>query len=142
MSVPETTPTLKQLKQKVADYIKARCTELERVYPYEPQHLQGLPCVTLLSRRYDPLQAETGPHDDVTYEWRLRLYVELNNYEKAQDEIDHLIPIILDVPRHHATMEDDVDALTFYDFGAEITFSKEDGWAAKDLVARIVRTEL
>ena len=142
MSVPETTPTVRQLKAKVADYIATRVPELVKVYPFEPGSLKGTPCVTLLSRRFDPTQAETGPHDDMVYEWRLRLYVALNDYEKAQDEIDDLIPLILDVPRHHPTMEGDVDMLTFYDFGTEIGFSKEDGWAWKDLVARAVRTEL
>lgn len=141
MSVPETLPTIKQLKVKVAGYIQARVPELIKVYPHEPGHLQDLPCVTLLSRRYDAVQAETGPHDDMVYEWRVRLYVKLADYEKAQDQIDHLMPLILDVPRHHATMEGDVDRLTFIDFGTEITFSSVDGWAFKDLVGRAERTE-
>jgi hypothetical protein len=142
VSVPETLPTVKELKGRVAEYVAERVPELMRSYSFEPGHLNGFPCVTLLSRRFDARQAETGPHDDMTYEWRLRLYVALNDYEKAQDEIDALIPLILDVPRHHATMEGDVDFLVFYDFGAEIVFSKDDGWAAKDLVARVQRTEL
>ena len=141
MSVPETLPTVRALKGRVADLIKERCPELVRAYPYEPGNLQGLPCTTLLSTRYDPIQAETGPHDDMTYEWRLRLYVALHDYEKAQDEIDHLIPLILDVPRHSPTLDGDVDFFVMYDPGTEITFSKEDGWAAKDLTARVVRTE-
>lgn len=142
MSVPETLPSVRQLKEKLAGYIAERLPELERVYPFEPGHLAGLPCVTLLSRRYDAIQAETGPHDDMVYEFRLRLYVALQDYSKAQDEIDDMIPIILDVPRHHATMEDDVDFLVMLDPGGEIGFSKEDGWAYKDLVARMTRTEL
>ena len=142
MSVPETTPTVRELKATIAGYIEDRLPELVKVYPFEPGALNGFPCVTMLSRRYDPTQAETGPHDSVVYEWRVRLYVDLNDYEKAQDEIDHLIPIMLDVPRHHFTMEGDVDSLVFYDRGDEIIFSKEDGWAAKDLVARAVRDEL
>lgn len=141
MSVPETTPTVRALKGTLAYYIQQRVPELVRSYAYEPGSLQGLPCTTLLSRRFDPNQTETGPHDDMTYEWRLRLYVSLHDYEKAQDEIDHLIPLILDVARHHATMEGDVDFLLFYDPGLDIIFSREDGWAAKDLIARVVRTE-
>jgi len=142
VSVPETLPDLKTLKASVAAYITERIPELVKVWPYEPANLKGLPCVTMLSRRYDPIQAETGPHDDVIYEWRVRLYVALNDYEKAQDEIDTFMPLLLDVPRHHPTMEGDVDFLSFYDPGSEITFSAADGWAAKDLVARAVRTEL
>jgi hypothetical protein len=98
--------------------------------------------VTLLARRFDPVQSETGPHDSVTYEWRLRLYVQLTDYERAQDEIDDLMPLILDVPRHHFTMEGDVDFLLFYDPGNEVGFSKDDGWAWKDLIARVVRDEI
>lgn len=142
MSTPETTPTVRALKGSVADYIAARVPELAKVYPFEPGTLKDYPCVTLLSRRFDATQAETGPHDDMIYEWRLRLYVALQDYEKAQDEIDNLIPLILDVPRHHATMEGNVDALVFYDLGTDIVFSKDDGFAAKDLVARVQRTEL
>jgi hypothetical protein len=142
VSVPETLPTVRGLKEKLAGYIADRVPELERVYPFEPAHLSGLPCVTLLSRRFDPIQAETGPHDDMTYEFRLRLYVALNDYSTAQDQIDDYIPLILDVPRHHATMENEVDFLSMHDPGIEIGFSKEDGWAWKDLVARMRRTEL
>lgn len=127
---------------RIAEYIAARVPELTRSYSYEPGSLQGLPCTTLLSRRFDAIQAETGPHDDMIYEFRLRLYVQLVDYERAQDQIDHLMPLLLDVPRHHGTMEGDVDFLRFYDFGDEITFSKDDGWAFKDLVARVTRTEL
>ena len=142
MSVPETLPTVKELKARCAGYIATRVPELDKAYAFEPASLRAYPCTTLLSRRFDAAQAETGPHDDMTYEWRLRLYVQLTDYERAQDEIDTLIPLILDVPRHHFTMEGDVDALVFYDLGTEIVFSAADGWAAKDLVARIVRTEL
>lgn len=139
--VPETTPAVKQLKQMLAGYIEQRIPGL-KVYPYEPGHLQEYPCVTMLTRRYHPEQAETGPHDDMTYDFRLRLYVDLGDYEKAQDEIDHLMPILIDVPRHHATMEGEVDFLVFLDAGADPVFSAADGWAAKDLVARMQRTEL
>jgi hypothetical protein len=142
LSTPETTPTVTQLKQTLAGYISDRAVELVASYPYEPGNLKDYPCTTLLSRRFDPTQAETGPHDDTIYEWRLRLYVSLNDYEKAQEDIDWLIPIILDVPRHHPTMEGAVDFLVFFDPGLDIIFSKDDGWAAKDLIARVVRTEL
>ena len=142
MSTPETTPTVRQLKATLAGYIAARIPELTKVYDHEPGQLKGYPCVTMLSRRYDPLQAETGPHDDMTYEWRLRLYVQLVDYERAQNQIDDLMPLLCDVPRHHATMEGDVDFLIFYDPGSEIEFSSEDGFAYKDLIARVVRTEL
>lgn len=142
MSTPETLPTVRDLKGRVAGYVAERVPEIVKAYPFEPGTLKDYPCVTLLSRRFDAAQAETGPHDDMTYEWRLRLYVALQDYEKAQDDIDTLIPLILDVPRHHPTMEGDVDFLLFYDFGNEIVFSKDDGWAAKDLVARVSRTEL
>jgi len=142
VSVPETIPTVKQLKQTLAGYIQARVPELAAVYAFEPGRLNGLPCVTLMSRRFDPVQAETGPHDDMTYDFRMRLYVSLHDYEKAQDEIDDLIPIILDVGRHHATMEGAVDFLSFIDSGSEIIFSKDDGWAAKDVLVRVIRTEL
>lgn len=142
MSTPETLPTVRQLKVTIAEYIQARVPELVKVWPFEPGNLKGFPCVTLLSRRYDPVQSETGPHDDMTYEFRLRLYVQLVSYERAQDEIDDLIPVILDVPRHNATMNGDVDFLVFYDPGSDITFSSDDGWAMKDLVVRVVRTEI
>jgi hypothetical protein len=142
VSVPETLPTLTQLKERLAGYIEDRVPELVKSYPYEPGHLQGLPCVTQLTRRFDAVQAETGPHDDMIYEVRVRLYVALQDYSKAQIEIDTYIPLILDVPRHHATMEGDVDFLSMFDPGIEPGFSKEDGWAFKDLIARMTRTEL
>lgn len=142
MSIPETLPSVRELKRLVAGHIAERVPELVRVYPFVPAHLQGLPCVTLLTQRYDPVQAETGPHDDTTYEWRLRLYVQLNDYERAQNELDDLIPLILDVPRHHPTLDGLVDFLVFYDSGGEPDFSPNDGWVHKDLYVRVTRTEL
>ena len=75
--------------------------------PYEPASLTGYPCVTPLSRRFDPASRDRPArrHD---HEWRLRLYNSCRT-TKAQDAIDHLIPLILDVPRHHSTMEGAVD---------------------------------
>jgi hypothetical protein len=134
--------SLRVLKALCADYVRDVLPGLAYVYDHEPGRLGGLPCVTMMSRRYDPTQAETGPHDDVIYEWRVRLYVALNDYKKAQDDLDDMIPVLLTVPRHNATMGGLVDFFTFFDPGGEPTFSNEDSWVYKDVIARTSRAEL
>jgi hypothetical protein len=134
--------TLRELKELCKSYIDALSIDGLTVYADEPLRLKGMPCVTMLTRRGDPIQAETGPHDDVVYEWRLRLYVALQDYSDAQAAIDDILPQLLSVPRHHATMEGLVDFFVFTDPGGEPLFSTDDKWASKDVTARVQRTEL
>lgn len=122
-------------------WLKEEVPDLKFVLDYEPQSLPRFPGTTLMATMYSPLQAETGIGEDVTYEWRLRLYVALNDYLTAQTQIKMLMPQILAVARHHPTCNGLVDFLTLVDEGSEPDFNVTEGWLSKDATLRAIRTE-
>lgn len=121
--------------------------ELLQALDHEPENLPAkLPVTTLLVRMFDPQQAATGyladqPVDDVAFGWRLRLYVPLDNYKRAQEYIKAIVPQIIKIQRDHPTCDGIADFLRISDSGDVPTFSHDDGWCFKDLSVIAVRSE-
>lgn len=129
------------IEQAFCGWLLPEVADLKFALDHEPSSMPRFPGTTLLVRRFSPAQAETGVGEDVTYDWRLRLYVALNDYRTAQTQIKELMPQVLAVARHHPTADGLVDFLTLVDAGEEPIFTSEEGWAAKDMFLRAVRTE-
>lgn len=115
--------------------------ELTAVLPYEPERLPKFPCVTMMWVRMQPEEAETGHGEDVAYDWRVRLYIALNDYKVAQDTLKALLPKIHSAVRHRPTCNGLVDFLRLIDEGQPPEFATGEGWVAKDVILRAVRTE-
>lgn len=111
------------------------------VLDFEPQKLPRLPCVTMLLVRYDPDDTETGPGQDVHYEWRLRLYVSLTDYEKAQQSLKDYVPLILGAVRDDPRMNNLCDFARIRDRGMEPIFDANGAYLVKDLMFSAVLTE-
>jgi hypothetical protein len=95
------------------------------------------------------VQAETGPHDDVTYVWKLSLYIALDDFELAQQQLKDLLPLIFAAIRAHPTADHAVDFLRVEDSGEDPVFSRPDssdgsggpGYLRKSLTLTAVLTE-
>jgi hypothetical protein len=135
-----TYDALLQIEQRFCEWVQAE-TDISNALDHEPERLPRFPCLTMLVTTYSPLQAETGPHDDVTYAWRVRVYVALNDYRVAQMGLKQLVPQVLGVARHHATADGLCDFLSIVDTGSDPVFASEDGWLAKDVELRAIRQE-
>jgi len=130
-----------EIEQAVCDWLTAEVPDLKFALDHEPQSLPRMPGTTLLATMYNPVQAETGIGEDVTYAWRMRLYVPLNDYRQAQAQIKELMPQILACIRNHPTGDGLVDFLSLVDEGQAPDFNIEEGWLAKDALLRAVRDE-
>lgn len=123
----------------------ASISGIQAAVDHEPQRLPPMPCVTMLFSRYDPFDAETGPGQDVTLEWRVRLYASLSDYRQAQQRIKDLIPPIINEvrlnPKAWDGTDDLADIVTITDQGNEPAFSPDDGYAVKELLLRAVLTD-
>lgn len=112
---------------------------------HEPRALpRTLPVATLLLRRVDPTQSETGGGEDVTYEWTLSIYVDGSDWQRAQTELKTIVPDVIREIRQHPTCDNLVDFLTVTDDGAEPVFAvgdDEPGYVRKPLTLRAVQTE-
>lgn len=131
---------------QIEDAVNTKLKEigkLEDALDHEPQNLpRALPVTTLLIIRFNPVQAETGPHDDVTYDWRLSLYVKLNDFRTAQQEFKDLVPAILSKVRSIPTAGGLCDFLNIEDVGDEPVFAPSDGFARKSLLMHARLTEV
>jgi hypothetical protein len=137
------------IEDKVLGYLRA-VAGLEDSLDYEPETLpRRLPVTTLLFTGGNPVQAETGPHDDVTYTWKLSLYIPLDDYKVAQQQLKDLLPAIFAAIRHHPTADDVVDFLRVDDSNEDPVFSSPDrsdggggpGYLRKSLTLTAVLTE-
>jgi hypothetical protein len=119
---------------------------IKSAHDHEPKNVpKALPAATILLTRYDPVDSETGPGQDVTYGWKLSLYIPLSDLERAQVTMKELLPKVGAAFRHHATGDDLVDELKVSDSGQEPIFVLDKagggGHLRKELQLTAVQTE-
>jgi hypothetical protein len=106
-------------------------------------------CVVALWRACPQVVKETGEGADVTWEWAIRIYVALPDFESAQEDFYAVVPAVLALGRSHG-LTVDLDALenvytgslSVTDSGVEPHFDIEQGWAMKELRLRVESYEL
>lgn len=69
-------------------------TQIKTVLDYEPKIIPQLPAVTLFYDGYTQTQTEAVSYT-VTHKWIMRLYVRLDDAEKAQDDLKLITKLIL-----------------------------------------------
>ena len=69
-------------------------TDLKTILDYEPKIIPKLPAVTLFYDGYTQTQTEAVSFT-ITHKWIMRLYVRLDDAEKAQDDMKSLTKQIL-----------------------------------------------
>lgn len=82
-------------------------TDLKTKIAYEPKTIPELPAVTLFFDGFTQEQTETVAFT-ITYKWIMRLYVALNDAEKAQTELKSLVKQILSQLKLHMNFNDTV----------------------------------
>ena len=116
---------------------------IEQVLATEPRAVPRLlPVVTWEFAGGDPVMAETGPGDDTTYAWLLRLYVRCSDMSDAQDSFKTLVPPLLAVPRSNPRADDTADILSIRSAGEGPEYVIEEGYAVMGFVltARLTET--
>jgi hypothetical protein len=104
--------------------------------PYEPQNLpRALPVVTLLFVGAPQATVDTG-FKEVTWHWKVNLYISLQDFRKAQNELKRLIPLLLDITRDDPRLGHSCDWATMSDEEEEPIFQEDDRWLLKRLDLR------
>lgn len=68
--------------------------ELNKIYKYEPLELYELPAATIFYSGWDMTDASMPNTQEVSENWALRIYVQLDDSEKAHTEIKTIVPKI------------------------------------------------
>jgi hypothetical protein len=133
--------------------IEAKIVEILKGVPgikdaddHEPKNVpRTLPYASILLTRYDPVDAETSTGQDVTYGWKLSLYIALNDFERAQATMKDLLPEVGAAFREHPTADNLVDELRLSDPGVEPAFvvagAGGGGYLRKELQLTAVQIE-
>jgi hypothetical protein len=137
-------------KQIIAAFV-ARAAQVDGVAVAYDKEARDIPgevregaCVVALWRGCPQVVKETGDGSDVTWEWSIRIYVGLPDFETAQDDFYAVVPAVLALGRSQG-FNGDLDALdgvytgslSLTDAGAEPHFDADAGWAMKELRLRV-----
>lgn len=111
------------------------------VVEYEPERLPALPCVTMLFNFVQQDDRETGLSTDNICTWIVTLYIEVNDYRKAQTSMKELIQGILAVTRRDPTLGGLCDWTQIQD-GGEPKFTEQPPTLSKSLRLLAFTSEL
>lgn len=126
----------------VTDIENAFITEVKKIsgladaLPYEPQALpRNFPVVTLLFVGAPQEDVETG-FVEVTWHWKVNLYISLNDFRKAQDDLKRLVPLLLKITRTNPLLSNTAAWVHLSDEEEEPIFADEDRYLLKRLDLR------
>jgi hypothetical protein len=114
---------------------------IRHVYDHLPQDLGRYPCIAMLLATFDQEDSETGPGVDTTYGWRVDLYLSLQNYKRAQDEMKTYVPQMLALVRPDPTLGQLVDFCTIRDDGEDPIFQPAASGRGEGYMAKALRVE-
>lgn len=104
---------------------------------YEPQNIpRYLPVATLLFIGAPENDFATGIVE-VTYHWRVSLYLALNDYKRAQDQLKELLPQLMSITRLNPRLNDTCTWAVLSDEDEEPVFAENDQWLMKTLHLRV-----
>ena len=110
---------------------------LESALDYDPHELPKLPAIAMLFLLPDDTDHQTGPATQVTWRWRIRLYVPLrskkgSDFRRAQQHFKDLVPAILNVLRDDRSLGGTCEMARLRQLGEEPEFSVEGKYAYFD----------
>lgn len=114
-------------------------------FDHEPEAIGDISvgaCVTMLQAKTDPVIVETGGGEDVTREWTVIIYVQLRDYEKAQDDLEDVIEALLSIMRNHQDLDGACDKATLRDDGHQPELHHDHGTLIKVLRLRCESSEI
>lgn len=108
---------------------------------YEPQSLpRYYPIVTMLFVGAPQEDVATGLVE-VTWHWKINLYISLQDYRKAQEELKRLVPLLLNITRDDYSLGGTCEWSEITDEEEEPIFAEDDKWLLKRLDLRAKTTE-
>jgi hypothetical protein len=125
----------KQIRQAFAQ-LAATAAGVTNALDHEPETIPTLErgaCVTLMQHRTDATTVETGPGQDVVSEWTVIVYVQLREYEKAQDDLEDVLDALIAVLRDNDRLNGTCDEARLHDDGAVPEFHNDHGVLVKTL---------
>lgn len=108
---------------------------------HEPKNLGKLPCATLLLTRAAQEEVFTGPLTEVTWEWRVTLYVQLSDFKSAQDQLKALMVPVLTILHADHQLGGLVERSWITDDGEAPIFDVEAGVLMKFFSLSAITTE-
>lgn len=78
---------------------------------------------------------------EVTWRWRVNLYLSLRDYEKAQDELERIVPELYAIARDNPMLDGTCEKCFVLDIGREPTFAHRAGWLLQSLELRAIAEE-
>lgn len=118
---------------------------IQNVIDHEPRELPALrpgqATATIMWRSVEPIDAETGPGQDVTYTWSVNLYVHLHDFRASQSELKELVPRVVAIFREDFTLGRTVDFVRWRDLDGEPVHNPKQGYLRKTLVCEARLTE-
>lgn len=79
-------------------------TDFKTVLGYEPMEINTLPAATIFYTGFNLTDATVPNVQRVTHRWAVRVYVLLQDAEKAQNDIKALIPKVVDAFRKNRNL--------------------------------------
>ncbi len=103
------------------------------VLDHEPRDLPKRPCLTMLWRGGDPIDAETGNAQDVNHEWTVYVYLDLKDFKKAQLQAKQIVPLLRRAVGINPTLGLVCDIAILHDDLQEPELDREQGLYVKRL---------
>ncbi|MFL5954789.1 MAG: hypothetical protein ACJ76I_11855 [Gaiellaceae bacterium] len=117
-------------------------TAFATLLPFEPQTLPELPLLTMIIKRDDQVDDETGGGMAASYEWTLILYLPLNTkWEDSQQLLKRIVPLMRARIRQSSPLNDLCDFVELRDDGIDPIFDEGEATLAKILRLRVQREE-
>lgn len=104
------------------------------VLDHEPgPDLPRLPCITMLFVSPQQEDVETGPGTANRWTWRITLYVNLDDYYRAQRDLKQLLPDLMATVRRNTDLTGTCEWASLDDEGGEPVFAHDDRIVFKTL---------
>ena len=76
-------------------------TEFKKIYSYEPLEIANLPAASIFYSGWNMADVLMPNTQEVSENWILRVYVHLDDAEKAQEEIKSIVPKVREAFRNN-----------------------------------------
>lgn len=124
--------TPKQARDLIADRLRT-VPGIATAWSYEPENLGALPATTMMLQGIVPNERATGLRLDVQWTFQLRLYVNLSDWQKSQEQLETILDAVLVLWRDDPTLGNEVEWWRITDSGVIPEFSPEQHWLRKTL---------
>lgn len=108
---------------------------LQNVVEWEPgqKRLPEMPCLTMMFIGLEQLDEETGPMQLVRWQWELHLYVSFSDAERAQEEMQAIVPELIRIVRVNTTLDGSCYVARIAEAVTVPELAPDDRWLRKNM---------